>query len=132
MWFQVGRVGERYSLDRVYWSPEVLFSTTSLGDYDYRPMVPGRRESITSSPSSPNFRGFLESKVKHARKISGLSYYSPPFPCLTVVGRERGAGTSSKVPGPFELLCTYTSADTIVYESVCPVGVCVHGGEFGT
>ena len=21
--------------------------------------------------------------------------YSPPFPCLTVVGRERGAGTSS-------------------------------------
>ena len=23
------------------------------------------------------------------------SYFSPPFPCLTVVGRERGAGTSS-------------------------------------
>ena len=40
VWFQVGRVGERYSLYRVYWSPEVLFSTTSLGDYDYRPMEP--------------------------------------------------------------------------------------------
>jgi len=24
-----------------------------------------------------------------------LVSYSPPFPCLTVVGRERGAGTSS-------------------------------------
>jgi hypothetical protein len=24
-----------------------------------------------------------------------IVHYSPPFPCLTVVGRERGGGTSS-------------------------------------
>ena len=58
MWFQVGRVGERYSLYRVYWSPEVLFSTTSLGDNDYRPMVPGRRESIMDNAT--RFFIFLE------------------------------------------------------------------------
>ena len=27
--------------------------------------------------------------------MSHFGAYSPPFPCLTVVGRERGAGTSS-------------------------------------
>ena len=39
-----------------------------------------------------DFVNLVDEKWSGEVKLEG---YSPPFPCLTVVGRERGAGTSS-------------------------------------
>ena len=49
-------------------------------------------------PYPPVRGGMVKLKVVISFKrlqVIFIHSYSPPFPCLTVVGRERGAGTSS-------------------------------------
>jgi hypothetical protein len=70
--------------------------TQSALDVDmYIEQMDGYVEGGLQGDGRPNKVVYIE-KGK-GKAIEGLvqSGHSPPFPCLTVVGRERGAGTSS-------------------------------------
>ena len=54
-----------------------------------RLMLSHGTKAQTRRPSGPGARAI------HRCARGYCALYSPPFPCLTVVGRERGAGTSS-------------------------------------
>ena len=70
-------------------------SVARLGDF--RPDFLCTLESQTQRGPLWGFalRGKGLASADGAANVRNNSHYSPPFPCLTVVGWERGGGTSS-------------------------------------